>query len=68
MAGKERGAPDPLQLRQRALSRWDNEGGASRQGSREGAVGGSVEPTDIPPLTNAGAAGRTPRHKARIDG
>jgi hypothetical protein len=53
MADKERGAPDMLQLRHRALSRWDNEGGASRQGSREGAVGGSVEPTDRPQLTNA---------------
>lgn len=53
MPGKERGAPDPLQLRRRALSRWDNEGGASRRGSREGALGGSVEPTDIPQLTNA---------------
>ena len=35
MAGKERGAPDPLQLRQRALSRWDNEGGAGRQGRKK---------------------------------
>ena len=45
--------PDPLQLMQKALSRWDNEGGASRQGPQEGSISGEAEPTDIPPLTNA---------------
>jgi uncharacterized protein YeaO (DUF488 family) len=47
------GVPDPLQLRQKALSRWDNEGGATRQGPQKDASGGRSEPTDVPELTNA---------------
>jgi hypothetical protein len=53
MPGEKHRAPDPLQLRQKALSRWDNEGGASRLGPQEGPQGAKVEPADIPQLTNA---------------
>jgi len=45
--------PDPVQLKQKVLSRWDNEGGASPQGPQEGSISGKTEPTDIPQLTNA---------------
>jgi len=44
--------PELLQLRERALSRWDNEGGASRQGPQESAIGGHGEPA-APRLSNA---------------
>lgn len=50
---EKQGVPDPLQLLQKALSRWDNEGGATRQGPQKDAAGGRSEPTDIPELTNA---------------
>ena len=53
MPDVKHGVPDPLQLRQKALSRWDNEGGASRQGPREGSNTPRAEATDIPQLTNA---------------
>jgi hypothetical protein len=39
------------QQRQMALSRWDNEGGAGREGSQKGAM--SSEGSEIPELTNA---------------
>ncbi len=53
MPDKIHGFPDQLKLRQRALSRWDNEGGTTRQGPQEGSTLGKAEPTEIPPLTNA---------------
>jgi hypothetical protein len=40
-----------LELRLKALSRWDNEGGAGPDGPREQTLGGHE--SDIPPLTNA---------------
>jgi hypothetical protein len=42
---------DALQLRQKALSRWDNEGGAGPRGPQASSMLGGVE-ADIPPLTN----------------
>jgi hypothetical protein len=42
---------DALQLRQKALSRWDNEGGAGPQGPQMSSMPGAAE-GDIPPLTN----------------
>lgn len=44
---------DRARLRQRALSRWDNEGGASRQGPQERSPGEQVGPDHEPQLTNA---------------
>jgi hypothetical protein len=41
---------DALQFREGALSRWDNEGEAGRQGPQESAIGGHTEPGDAPRL------------------
>jgi len=41
----------PAQQRQKALSRWDNEGGAGLQGSQKGST--FVDLSEVPPLTNA---------------
>jgi hypothetical protein len=53
MPDDKHGVPDPEQLRQKALSRWDNEGGASRQGSQDGSISGKPDLADVPQLTNA---------------
>ena len=53
MPDEKYGPPDRLQLRRKALSRWDNEGGASLQGPQEGAISGKPDLADVPPLTNA---------------
>ena len=53
MPDDKHGVPDPQQLRQKALSRWDNEGGASRQGSQDGSISGKPDLADVPQLTNA---------------
>jgi hypothetical protein len=45
-------ALDPAQLRQRALSRWDNEGGATPGGPQENLSSGAGQ-SEVPPLTNA---------------
>ena len=45
-------ALDAAQLRDRALSRWDNEGGAPLGGPQEGLRFGAVQ-SEIPPLSNA---------------
>jgi len=47
------GASDRARLREKALSRWDNEGGASRQGPQEGSPAEEAEPDREPQLTNA---------------
>jgi hypothetical protein len=47
------GFPDPLQLRERALSRWDNEGGALREGPQKRAGSSQPRPVEEPRLTNA---------------
>jgi len=44
--------PDALQMRQKALSRWDNEGGAAPGGRQERVIFGEVH-SETPPLTNA---------------
>lgn len=44
---------DPAQLRQKALSRWDNEGGASLQGPQEGSTGGEGVLEPVPEVTNS---------------
>jgi hypothetical protein len=44
---------DPLQVRERALSRWDNEGGALREAPQEGAMSGEPRPVEHPRLSNA---------------
>jgi hypothetical protein len=43
---------DPSQQRQRALSRWDNEGGGGRGRPQEGLIFGEVQ-SQVPQLTNA---------------
>lgn len=45
-------ALDPAQLRYRALSRWDNEGGAALGGHQEGVIPCGVQ-SEVPPLSNA---------------
>ncbi len=45
-------ALDLAQLRHRALSRWDNEGGATLGGHREG-LSSSGGQSEVPPLTNS---------------
>jgi hypothetical protein len=45
-------ALDPAQLRHRALSRWDNEGGATLGGHQEGLSSGAGQ-SAVPPLTNS---------------
>ena len=51
MASKELAIQDALHLRQMALSRWDNEGGAGSCGSQRSSI--PDEPrADVPPLTN----------------
>ena len=42
---------DALQLRQKALSRWDNEGGAGPQGPQTSSMLSGAQ-ADGPPLTN----------------
>lgn len=44
---------DPSRLRERALSRWDNEGGALREGPQEGPIPRDPPLLEEPPLTNA---------------
>ena len=43
---------DASQQRQKALSRWDNEGGAGPRDPREGLIFGEVQ-SEVPQLTNA---------------
>jgi hypothetical protein len=43
---------DPSQQRQRALSRWENEGGAGPVGPQEGLISGEAE-IQVPQLTDA---------------
>jgi len=43
---------DPSQLRQMALSRWDNEGGAGPLHPPEGLLSGDMQ-SEVPQLTNA---------------
>jgi hypothetical protein len=43
---------DPLQQRQGALSRWDNEGGAGPCGPQEGQISEEAR-SEVPELTNA---------------
>ncbi len=45
-------ALDLAQLRQGALSRWDNEGGATLDGRQEGPKSGAAQ-SEVPALTNA---------------
>lgn len=52
MASEAPGIQDALQLRQMALARWDNEGGAGSRGSQEGSIP-TAPRADIPPLNNA---------------
>ena len=44
-------AVDARQLRQRALSRWDNEGGATLGGHPQGMISAAAQ-SEVPPLTN----------------
>ncbi len=52
MPDKKPDSLDPSQQRQLALSRWDNEGGASPHRPREGLISGEVQ-SQVPELTNA---------------
>lgn len=44
---------DPAQIRQKALSRWDNEGGASPQGPQEGSTASEGRAEHAPDVTNS---------------
>jgi len=44
---------DRAKLREKALARWDNEGGAGREGSPEGSTSGAAWVDPEPQLTNA---------------
>jgi hypothetical protein len=52
MRNTEPTALDSAQLRDRALSRWDNEGGATLGGHGEG-LSSDAGQSEIPPLNNA---------------
>lgn len=52
MLNTEPNAFDSAQLRHRALSRWDNEGGAPLGGHHEGLDPAGAH-SEVPPLTNA---------------
>jgi hypothetical protein len=45
--------PDSLRLRERVLSRWDNEGGALHDGPQDGAIPHEPSRAEDPRLTNA---------------
>ena len=49
---KAPGASDRARSREKALSRWDNEGGASRQGPQEGSPAEEPASDREPQLTN----------------
>ena len=53
MADEKPSFADPLQLRERALSRWDDEGGALRDGPQDGAMSGEPRLVEDHRLTNA---------------
>ena len=52
MADEIPGASDRARLREKALSRWDNEGGASRQGPQEGSPAEEAGPDREPQIIN----------------
>ena len=52
MPDRIQNALDPMQPRHRALSRWDNEGGATLDGHQEGLKSGAAQ-SEVPALTNA---------------
>ena len=52
MASQEPSIQDASQLRQMALSRWDNEGGARACGSQLNSIPNAPR-ADVPPLTNS---------------
>ncbi len=52
MPDKRTDLPDPSQQRQRALSRWDNEGGAGPSGPQSGVASSGAQ-QEVPELTNA---------------
>ncbi|MEO7206748.1 MAG: hypothetical protein ABI145_08160 [Steroidobacteraceae bacterium] len=45
-------AVNAAKMRQRALSRWDNEGGATPGGPQE-SLGSAAAQSEVPPLSNA---------------
>ena len=47
MPDEKRGFPGPSQQMQKALSRWDDEGGAACQEPQEGSASGKAESTDL---------------------
>jgi hypothetical protein len=53
MPDENPGPTDPMQLREKALSRWDYEGGALRDGPQERANSGEPRRVEEPGLTNA---------------
>lgn len=53
MLGPDTNLSGPAQLRQKALSRWDNEGGASLQGPQESSTGSEGLPEPAPEVTNS---------------
>ena len=52
MADRKPDFIEPLHQRQKALSRWDNEGGAEPRRPQEALISGEVQ-SEIPELTNA---------------
>lgn len=53
MPDQETDLSDPAQIRQKALSRWDNEGGASPQGPQESSARSEEFPELAPEVTNS---------------
>jgi hypothetical protein len=53
MTQKKLDALEPEQMRLRALSSWDNEGGAIPRGIEEALIFGDAPPPEVPQLTNA---------------
>ena|GEM_PF-1130662 len=53
MPDQEAGLSDPTRQRQKALSRWDNEGGANALGPQEGMSAGEGITDHAPDVTNA---------------
>lgn len=53
MANEKPEASDRSQLRQSAISRWDNEGGAGPRYPQDPTIPGTAEQWDVPDLSNA---------------
>lgn len=53
MPDQELDLPDPSRLRQKALSRWDNEGGAGALGPQDGSIQDTGQSNHVIEVTNS---------------